>query len=611
MRSAVVMAARAGASSVTQQEAASALQARQHLRRHFGYLPIPIAFYLVFCGMALTHVPIDRMYPAETGLYSALVTTGTDAITTATTMKYVNIGSQSDVFSWLTDTFIPTTFVTTDYNGKNLTNADFFRRIQLFHSILGAVEFQTTSATLVACSGSGPLQTIYPHCHDVADVATEYFYLDAGTTATEATALVAAKQANGTWLSLATTKLDMTLATYDGELKIMNIVTYALSFGLGGYIHLESDIVAVPTDPYDGAGPIVLDVVVGLFFLGTLLAEVRRGRQRRLRDLVGFWHVIEWASLVAICVFYVLWAILCSYIYDGNFTILLTAVGASSASFNHGTNATSARANLTQLTGRIKLMGQIMTSVRVVAMVVMLLLVARILRAMRFHPNLNVLTSTLARSLSLFGPLFCVYAVCVAGFVSAGHILFGERLHAFSTLGYTLVTVINLSFGQFDFASIADINYYVALFYYWSTLIVLFLVLFNLMLAIVLKSYDQVTETHAANRSVLAEMSVLARHAVGRDVTAALHGKLQSTKASWSAKDVATDLGISEARARRAIRDVKTLAQVQRAPETTAVESDSVVARLETKIDRLEATMAQLLTQLQATRPSTPADVDV
>ncbi|OQR98677.1 Polycystin Cation Channel (PCC) Family [Achlya hypogyna] len=616
-------------------EVVRAVKARHHLRQHFGYLPVPIAFYLIFCGMALTHVPIQKMYPTENGLYSALVTSGTDAITSSTTMKFTNIGSQSDVFSWLSDTFIPTTFVTTDYTGSNLT-AEFLHRVQLYHTILGAVELKTTTAALTSCGFSGALSVIYPHCHDASDLHAEYFYLDAGTTPTEATALVAAKEASGTWLSLGTTALEVTLATYDGELQMMNVVSLSLGFELGGHISLDSDIVAVPSNPYDGAGPIVLDVLVGLFFIAALTSEARRlysrrGR-RRLSDVVSFWYLVEWATLVGVVLYYVAWAILCSLIYGQELADLLMAVGGSGASFNHGTDAEAARASLGQLMSRFKLMGSVMTVVRIIAMVVMLCLVVRILSAMRFHPNLNVLTLTLAKSLALFGPFFCVYLVCLAGFVTAGHILFGGRLKAFSTIGYAAVTVINLAFGQFDFSSISDIDYSIALFWYWATLIVLFLVLFNMMLAIVLKAYDQVSDEHAGgDRSVLTELLVVAKEVCrpwGPNLPARFATALEAGGLKGAVRigptEIAAAMQVSETQARRLVRDLQTLAKVLppidgasaavQLPDTTEVPTSSrgiTLEEVDAKVDRLEKAMTQLLKHVEAIAaaqcPSIPA----
>ncbi|RHY21254.1 hypothetical protein DYB36_011369, partial [Aphanomyces astaci] len=137
--------------TLSYQEALMAVKARKNLRYHFLYLPFPIAFFLVFAASALTHVPVQVMFPTENGLATTL-----DALTTDTTMKFKNIQTQADVFPWLSKTLFPALFVTTDYNGNNVTN-DRRSRVNNVHKLLGAVEITTSSAPDQSCGLEGPL----------------------------------------------------------------------------------------------------------------------------------------------------------------------------------------------------------------------------------------------------------------------------------------------------------------------------------------------------------------------------------------------------------------------------------------------------------------------
>ncbi|KAF0692103.1 Aste57867_16771 [Aphanomyces stellatus] len=233
--------------SLSAAEALVAVQARANLRDHFIYLPLPIACFLFFAWAALVHMPIISMFPAENGLGAALVTTGTDAITPATTMKFKNIQSQADVFLWLTTTFVPSVFVTTNYNGQNASTP--LRRIVNFHRLLGAVQFQTYAAPTHACRIQGPLHAMYPTCHDfAAPVASQApLYLDSGATAATAIAVIQAKQATGTWLDpTSTAQLIINLATYNGELQLLCFTSLSISFEPGGFVKTQATLTAVP-----------------------------------------------------------------------------------------------------------------------------------------------------------------------------------------------------------------------------------------------------------------------------------------------------------------------------------------------------------------------------
>ncbi|CAK4079529.1 unnamed protein product [Aphanomyces euteiches] len=544
-------------------EAVHALKARAELRLHFVYLPIPMAFFILFAWTALVHVPIQHMFPAELGLETTLVSMGTDAITPNTTMKFKNIQTQADVFAWLLDTFVPSVFVTTDYNGNNFTDAILLRRIDGFNKILGAVEFKTTRASPMRCDADKHLATLFPTCHDfLHPVDMEPVYIDATVDAATASLILQAKQISGTWINTSTTSLIVNVATFNGELNVLCITSLKILFQNGGAIDTQFTMSAVPSDPYHGhwsGGPIALDAFVGLLFVLTLAKEFyliyRSIRDKTLISVVwDAWRIIEWASLGFVALFYILWAFLCVNIYDKD---IVTHLKALDGGTNH--DITTLETLMTKLT----YMGRVMVSIRLSAMTALFLLVARIMGAVRFHPHLNLVTATLTASLHSLGSFSLIFFTCLAAFVTSGVVLFGERLVQFSTIGRATVTVINMLFGQFDLSAILEVDYHIGVVWYWCAMIILFLMLFNMLLAIVLAAFDDVRSRSRADRNVFEEFFIIAKEV--------LHVTTVSDKFKTGVSDgtlhrldpraVAEFLRIKESHAREFLREMKILSR--------------------------------------------------
>ncbi|CAK4308697.1 unnamed protein product [Aphanomyces euteiches] len=505
--------------SLTFQDAVNAVMARQSLKGHFMYLPFPLILFVLFAWAALVHIPIGDMYPAETGLSTALITTGTDAITENTTMKFKNIQTQEDVYAWLTDTLFPVVFVRPDSNEDPTNN-----RIAYYHKILGSVEFKTWVAAEKDCGLEGSYGMIYNVCHDFDNpVVDTQFYVDSATTTDIAKNFILEKKDEGTWLNQSTAELQISLATYNGELNLICVTSLILNFQPGGFVETDYKMASIPADPYHMSPTgLVLDIIIGVFVIGTVLYEgkIAFDRIRAKKPYWDFWRLVEWISIAAVILFYILWIILCGFIYDSTLSSQLLSLGVQGKfDYSKEEDVLIAGQLLVSIMDRVRSMGSLMVAVRLAGMASLFLLIVRVLGSLRFHPRLNIVTATLGAALNSLQPFFFVFVICLAAFVTSGCLLFGEKLEHFSTIGFTIVTVVNMLFGQFDLDAIFEVDYLIALVWYWCAMIVLFLVLFNMLLAIVLAAFDQVRDVNSdvPSRSVRKEFSIIAKEMIGVD----------------------------------------------------------------------------------------------
>ncbi|ETV98038.1 hypothetical protein, variant [Aphanomyces invadans] len=483
---------------LTVQDVVEAYDSRNEFKAIFITPVVYVFFFIFFASAALTHVPIETMFPSQNGLYSTLVTSGSDTLTPESPMQFKNIQSHADVFAWLTNTFVPTVFASTDYNNDTIP-IDQVGRIASFQIIVGAVEVKVYVAPVVPCKDSVSLSAIYNTCHDYEHVQeTKPWYLSPKLPGPEIYDWVDHVKQSRSLVNTSTTALHINIATYNGELNLLCITALQIKF---------------QRDPYgNDASNGLMDFFTAIMFVTVVSIEYRKISRHRMRHTVVWtkWRTITWMSLVSVLTFYVFWTILSVMVdADGLKHDIITMQDPAfdfDASYDLGVQY------LSTIMERMKSMGTIMTILRLSAMVAMCLLMFRILGSLRFHPGLNVVMATLTKSLRSLAPFFFVFVVCLSAFVLSGCLLFGDSTKAFGSIGMSYVTVVNMLFGQFNPDTVLDVNYYTAVVWYWSAMVILFLVLFNMLLAIVIDSFEKVHDrTEKRSSPYFAAISGLAR----------------------------------------------------------------------------------------------------
>lgn len=112
----------------------------------------------------------------------------------------------------------------------------------------------------------------------------------------------------------------------------------------------------------------------------------------------------------------------------------------------------------------------------------------RVLNTFCNHNGLSVLSRSITKAICWCGTFAVTFFVIFMAFAVSGAILFGNRVHEFSSLLVSMTTCVNMLFGMFDFGVISDIHYSVT--FYWSFMVLETFVLLNIVLAIVIDAYN-------------------------------------------------------------------------------------------------------------------------
>ncbi|KAE8883503.1 hypothetical protein PF005_g89 [Phytophthora fragariae] len=480
---------------ITVGDARKALDHDKTIVRSVGRIIYSAVYFAFFASVLFTHIPTSRLYEQAYAVSSILATSGGDAITPNSPIKFFNIGQLSDVFDWLNTAFVPAVFVTQDINGYDLSSED-YARIGLTNKGLGGVLIEVYSMTPVDCGASGSLFQVYPVCHVYEGLPSEYnsYMLIFSLNATEALqGLAEWKAAN--WIDNSTDEVVISVLTYNGELEGYVITELSLKFHQGGYITPKASTRPTLSIPYGKQNSYASDVLVWIWMAMALtwagscvaqwrLKENRPSRRQMATRLFGLF-VVEFAMGV----FYIIWAIIVSLLEDYDFEDSLWKLADPYAINTEGTEDDIA--SLNYVIDNLKAIAHYTAALRVVGAVVIALIGLQILNRFRFHPQLNILTRTVGNALKQFGAFFVVFIVIFTTFTIIGSMIFGDRAKEFSRLDNSMASCINMLFGQFDFTSIKDLQFSVA--FYWIYMIVVSIVLMNMMLAIVLDAYEQVS----------------------------------------------------------------------------------------------------------------------
>ncbi|KAG7389379.1 hypothetical protein PHYPSEUDO_010507 [Phytophthora pseudosyringae] len=463
---------------------------------------VAMTSFCIFVAAMFLHIPATNMYYQTS---NALSPGSERRSVAAPSVKFVDIETVPDIFDWLNDSFVPQVFVTEDYNGKTLPE-DEWGRIGSLNALLGAVSFHVTRMAPNKCNTPDFLDKLYPSCYDESSTRTDELLIPFDTNATGARAILAKKKATGDWLTLATQHLMVTILTINGELPGYAVTKLLLVFNPGGYIEPSSSTTSTLLDQYAHTRTIALDTLVILWFCPWMLISAlisvairyknmsRESSSRHLHELlrhaglaIRFWAFPDgWFAIDAlrgptVYAYYITVVITHSAMTNSTFR------GKLSALRDVGQSEGDAKATLSSVTNSLEHIAKLTVLLRLLATTAVFVLGLRVLNTFRDHFGLSILTRTIASAVRSFRTFSVIFAVIFVAFAATGTVLFGNSVGEFSSLLNATKTCVNMLFNNFDVKTIGQIDFSVA--YYWSYMSLMTFVLLNIVLAIVVEAY--------------------------------------------------------------------------------------------------------------------------
>jgi len=132
-----------------------------------------------------------------------------------------------------------------------------------------------------------------------------------------------------------------------------------------------------------------------------------------------------------------------------------------------------------------------------------IVLLIRFVLASRGQPRLAIIVNTMRKAMVDFAHLLCVMCIIYAAYVSSGHILFGSRLEAYSTLQGALADCFSIVLTrEYSWEDLTEWDFWTVTIWVWSFMLLVVLVLVNIVLAMIFETYAEVREGISGDSTV-------------------------------------------------------------------------------------------------------------
>ena len=324
-------------------------------------------------------------------------------------------------------------------------------------------------------------------------------------------AVAAAERLRDADWAAAASELHLSLATYDEWSEAFCLFEVSLRLGRSGEAWEASALFhadALPIEPYRYPHLVAGDALfvfvvlyIGLKELRDTLAHLRMGPADFVK-FWGFWNIVDWCSItLSLCVCG-LWVDCVLCMRDESFHSLLQLSGGT-WKLNQDMMLLSVEQvgelheRLADLRGRFAALQKAMSLTTVV-------MVLKFFKAFQSNDRLKVVTDTFRQSAVDLVHFFIIFMTIFLPFTMTGHILFGSDIEELGSVFSSINTALMMLMG--DFAWYADLgprNWHsrlpsgmpVVVLFLWYFLFsfMMVLVVLNMLLAIVLEHYIEIT----------------------------------------------------------------------------------------------------------------------
>jgi hypothetical protein len=308
-----------------------------------------------------------------------------------------------------------------------------------------------------------------------------------------------------------TKELKFSFALYNPEMLVYTKVDTSFIFNRGGHVEVNYDSKSLLADAYHSPWLIALDALWTLMVLSLAWSEIQEMRdtagctKKGLEDLEkqgdkrttaqrycdywqDGWNYIDWAQ------------VLMTLFLSGFWLWIYTETIAMTAHYLTIANDTDPAVQNTIIWDleRIAVDAQIYRTIAVLNLFVLML---RFFKAFLGQPRLAIITRTFALAASDLLHFFVVFLCLFFTFVFASMFIFGQHLYNYHSVHTAMATSFNALTGEYEWEEVENVDLNMAIIWWWVFMMLMYLVVLNMLLAIVLNAYN------AAKRSATRQVT--------------------------------------------------------------------------------------------------------
>mmetsp|Transcript_26997 Transcript_26997/g.46862 ORF Transcript_26997/g.46862 Transcript_26997/m.46862 type:complete len:1137 (-) Transcript_26997:83-3493(-) len=297
------------------------------------------------------------------------------------------------------------------------------------------------------------------------------------------------------WLDNRTQKVELAIPVYNAEYGLHTLIHCNFFFSRGG--HIWKAIIPLSAFAknfkswhnylYDFTWLICLLVIIVQEVLEILFVVKEYGGGGVMKQYAGFWNFIDWSSIAA--GFGIVFMEYVNTTQTSKMNSELEALGKLDEDLQRAEYRDKGKDYFLAMEKQV----HYSYSFRVVLAGYPLVIVFRLFKAFGAQPRLAVVTKTLVTArvdlvhfMLIFMSVFICYAI-------AGVVLFGREIASFTTVFRAFITCGRLMFGDFDWGEMKEVGRSDAFFWFVPFTILIVWILLNMLMAIVMDSYSEVT----------------------------------------------------------------------------------------------------------------------
>lgn len=450
----------------------------------FMTLPITLVYISIFMYLVQGHLRIYERRNMENALEEFI--NGRDPRETADE----NIDDMDSLWDWILDAGLRGPFA----NVKNSTDNRFRHCVLASRNVLiGDVKLtkelhdggETSEWLLNSVQGQAYLKS-NPYQYQAAAVAA------------------ATHLKNNGWESPDIGKMYMSFNSYNQDTRMFAITEVSVPLPHLGNVYSRIDSSAVSIEPYPSWDLYVAD---SLFLVLALWIGFQEGRDAcaaarmgwgEFQDYWGFWNCVDWVNITLCLLTGIAWLDTITCMLDDSFNHLL-----SDFKINVDVMTLSSD-NMEDITSQLTKLRIRYWMVQVTMAVNTAFVVAKFFKSFQSNARLRVVSTTFKKAFVDLVHFAIMFSTIFLPFVLIGHILFGSDIQEFASVTSAVNTGITCLMGDFAWYVDDSPTFFtsqlpsgmpkmVLMVWYVSFMFLVFLVLLNMLLAVILEHYTEVS----------------------------------------------------------------------------------------------------------------------
>jgi hypothetical protein len=302
------------------------------------------------------------------------------------------------------------------------------------------------------------------------------------------------------WLDAQTREITVSFATFNGEINVFSSVLFELEHAVGGYFisktpRTHNVRAAVYEDELYGLEALWLFLVI--LNAITEFREMADAARENGGDCISYWkedgwNYVDWLQIilaVTVSLFFF------SIVYDTS-----TLVTEYSQGIDAGIS------ELEPLNEHLDDILRNMSLYRGFALINLVVLLMRFFKAFRGQPRLAVITRTFVIAGVDISHFLLVYFSILFAFVASAVFLFGQHVNRYHDWAQACGWCFWSLTGEFFWQEVHEENPTMAIVWWWSFLLVMYLVLTNMLIAMILDAFNTANQEQTSKASMVAQI---------------------------------------------------------------------------------------------------------